>query len=335
MMHRLVCAFALGAFVGCSGGSFDVAAEDAAADATGDAVGDASDDAPDAPTPCATKNACGGCDALAVPPGTACGACGTLKTECSTDKESTFCPGDDRNACGGCSKLVPDKGTSCGVCSGGTNVCLGADATKCSDPVTTPAPGTTCGTCGTATFKCVGSTTTACDKPDDRTIGSDSFYTTHDTSLWTLSASGEPLSVGFTTQRVAAITEVVLSVVRYETSSYPLFGTLRVRLIKGTSPASTEVLATVSVPADSLPDGSGTLTVKLATPTSLLPKGTRLFVELSDQSERYNFGLFGGAPTGPAHLSFYYRTSASGADPTWTEYTAADPYLVVGQHGCF
>ncbi|MBI2391639.1 MAG: hypothetical protein HYV09_18770 [Deltaproteobacteria bacterium] len=320
MKHRLICAFALWSVIGCSGGNFDVAAEDAGGDA---------------PETCAAKNACGGCGALAVPPGTACGACGTLKTECNTDKESTFCPGDDRNACGGCSRLVPDEGTSCGVCSGGTNVCFGNDATKCSDPVTTPAPGTACGTCGTSTFKCVGSTTTACDKPDDRTSGTDSLYGAHDASVWTLSASGEPIAIGFTTQRDAAITEVVLSVVRYETSSYPLFGTMRVRLLRGTGPGSTDVLATVSVPGDSLPDAPGTLTVKLATPTSLLPKGTRVFVELLDQSERYNFGVFGGAPTGPAHLGFFYRTSSGGADPTWTEYTSADPYLAVGQNGCF
>jgi hypothetical protein len=300
-----------------------------------------------------------------IPVGTACGKCGLVKTVCASDGKTSICPTETLNACGGCKALSPALGSACGKCAGAVMVCDGEEATKCGvDPVTTPAPDTACGECGGGVYKCVGTTTTscldpapfpkgtkcgdycgastyqcsgtttACVKPDDRTLGTDAFYTGYATGIWTLPTNYTPVAIGFTMQRKASITAITLAMQRYDAGTVgDSLGSLEVRLLRGTSPSSTDELARVSFSPTSVPAGSpGTFVVPL-TATVMLDAGTRVFVELKDNSGLHNFSLYGGAPTGPAHLGFFYQSTSS---PTgWAEYTSYDPYLTLSENGCF
>lgn len=299
-------------------------------------------------------NACGGCMTLSPAKGDACGVCGggtygcngTEATKCDDPVAADKAP---EKACGACStgKYACDgvgktkcvdpvthaPSTACGVCGSGQWACGGAGGdTKCNDPVTV-AIGTVCGTCGTSTYQCTGSTPgskTACLKEDDRKLSSDAFYSTFDTQVFTLSPAA-PHMIGFTMQRIGAISDVELGILRFDSSPSSLYGSLTIRLLRDT-PTSTDVLATLSYPAELLPATLATVKLTLPAPTPVLPKGTRVYIEVSDTSGRYNFAIMGGAPTGPAHLSAYYKDSTSG---TFVEYSTSDPYLKIYENGCF
>jgi len=281
-------------------------------------------------------NACGGCGAIANYPGTKCGTCKTLEFKCTVDKAGTFCPGDDHNGCMGCTTLTNAPGKVCGVCAGGSYKCSGTEATLCADPVTTPAPGTTCGICMKSSYACVGGTSTACTRPDDRVDGADTFYSSYGSSIWTLSGADGPsstIAIAFTTARVGAITSLGLGLQRYEANgTYPLPGTVRVQLIKGNptlTPAPADILATTSLTGDAIADVPSIVNVAISSAPSL-PAGTRLWVKVTDISDRYNYGALGGSATGPTHLSLWYVGTSA-----WEEYTSSDPYLRVGMLGCF
>lgn len=284
-------------------------------------------------------NACGGCGTIVNYPGTKCGTCKTLEYKCAVDKSGTFCPGDDHNGCMGCMLLANSPGKVCGVCGGGAYVCNGTEATRCSDPVTTPAPGTVCGICSKSSYQCsTDKASTFCAKPDDRTDNFDAFYTSTSSAIWTLAAAEavqSQIGVAFTTARLGTITSVTLGLQRYDdNATYPSYGSVRVRLIKGNptmTPASADVLATTTIGGETVADVPGTVTVPITGAPSL-PAGTRVWVHITDASERFNYGLLGGSATGPAHLSPWY---IDGSTSTFKEYTGYDPYLRVGMLGCF
>lgn len=89
-------------------------------------------------------NACGGCGVLTGALGDACGACGKLR--CAADKKSLTCQDPGKNACGGCAALPGEPGKTCGggTCGAGTFACDGVDGVKCSLPTANA-----CGGCGT------------------------------------------------------------------------------------------------------------------------------------------------------------------------------------------
>ncbi len=317
-------------------------------------------------------NACGGCAALANPPdtacggacgsakyacdgpeatkcvdpvttpapGTKCGTCETLQWTCKADKLSTECPGDDANACGGCKEIAAAllPGKSCGKCGSGAYACAASkEATQCADPVTTPAPGTKCGYCG-AVYKCnVAKDATFCEDDDDRVTGTDTFHATYSERLFSVAPSEEPhLAISFKTKRAGSITDLSLAFQRYDQSAGALPSSLRVRLIKGSptaTPAAGDVLATISLPADTVPDVPGPINLKLPVATPNLPANTALWIDLADASERFNFELHGGNTTGPSDLKLWYRDTSA---PTgWAAASGVWPYLTVSGLGCF
>jgi hypothetical protein len=263
-------------------------------------------------------------------PTTACGTCGTLKRTCAADGKTAACPGDDANPCGGCTVLANPPGKMCGVCAGGAYACSGKEATTCVDPVTTPAPGVACGTCGTSSYACTGTTATACTLPDDRKVGTDSFYTSLGGTVWTLT-DASPIGISFTTQRIGTVTSVTLGLMRHFFSADGAVGNVRVRLIRGApNAAAFTVLDTATVAASAIPEAPTAVTFSFTATTSLAASEP-MFLEVSDDSAQYNFSLIGAGPSGPSHLSIWSRSTPSSA---WTEYTATDPYLTVGARGC-
>lgn len=421
----LLCTILALPVLGCSGGDFgvapgaDVDAAGADADAADDTSTSTSDDAGDDTTPladggdtgatCATTNACGGCatltgapgdacgcggalacagidaleclgskpknpcggcaelanppespcggacgsakyacdgedatkcvDPVTTPaPGTKCGTCNTLEWACKPDKLSTACPGDDANACGGCTKLDLAKlpGAACGKCASGKFVCAASkEATQCADPVTTPAPLTKCGYCGTSAYKCnAGADATYCEQPDDRVTGTDTFYATYSERLFGVLSKEEPsLAISFKTKRAGSIGELSLAFQRFDQTPGMVPSSLRFRLIKGTptlTPAAGDVLATISVPGDTVPDVPGPITLKLPVATPNLPAGTALWIDVADASERFNFELHGGKTGGPTDVALWFRESSG-----WTKVANVWPYLTASGLGCF
>lgn len=316
----------------CSGSSFEVAEDgtDAASEETG-----------------CTKNACGGCGTLANAPGVACGSCSTLKYKCSDDKTQTICPGDDKNECGGCGTLANPVGKSCGTCNTKSYVCTadktntmcsGDDANACGGCGTIASdklPGSTCGVCRTLVYVCLSDkTATTCPSGgEDRTAGVDAIYTTYSNQIYTVPTVGYPIAIGFNTQHFGSITSVTLALLRSETGSGSTFlGSFQAVLVRGTSPDSTDELASFTITQEAISTiGGAPVTIALPTPTANVAAGTRLFLKLRETSDRYNFSVFGGSPGGPTDFGLFYRTSSG----TWDKLTSVSPYLTVGVNGCF
>jgi hypothetical protein len=274
-------------------------------------------------------------------PGDACGKCMTLKLACAGDGKSLVCPmmGNDANECGGCAVKFTAANkpmAACGAC-GGKYVCNGTDATKCTD--NNPVPlATKCGMyCSASSYMC-SSGQTVCTANDDRKDGVDTLAAAKNSPMWTFDNSS-PYAISFATQRLGAITSFTVSMFRYdETGSAPDPGNVRFRLIKGaptTTPAVSDVLATINIPGDKILDtGSGAydLTITLTTPTAIFPAATPLYIEIQEDSFRYNYAIAGGTPAAVSKVDWWYPSTAPGGYDT---YKAADPLLKVGMTGCF
>ncbi|MBI2393883.1 MAG: hypothetical protein HYV09_30205 [Deltaproteobacteria bacterium] len=233
------------------------------------------------------------------PPGSACGSCGTLKIQCATDGRSTYCPGNDLNGCGGCVVLPNPPLTACGICL-------------------------------TSTYTCDGTNATYCTKLDDRTIGDETFYATATTQV-SAATEGAPGTatelLAFTMQRTGAITAISLGLqYKVELSEYDAAVTFR--LLKGTSPATATVIGTTSVLGSTFAAGS---IHKIVFPTTeIVPKGARIWIELTKSEPYMEVYVLGGPATGPAHLGVWNKIGTA-----WTEVTTLDPYLRVWGNGCY
>jgi hypothetical protein len=275
-----------------------------------------------------------------VPPGspmkgTACGTCKTHVYDCAPDGKSIICKGGDvdTNACGGCSALPFAKDSACGVC-GGTYACNGSNAVKCTDANPVPLS-TKCGYCGTSTQKCDTATKqTVCAKPDDRVDGVDKLAEVSGGPARTILAN-DRAAISFKTPRAGAVNGFIIELFRYDASSSAMPGVLRFRLILGTpaTPATaSDVLATIDVPTTAVTSGFQQLSVKFPSATANYPAGTAMYVEMTNLSYAYNWGLSGGTPPTPSLVDEWHSPAGTSSYLTITDH---DPFFRLTMTGCY
>lgn len=124
-------------------------------------------------------NLCGGCEALAGDPGSACGTCGDGVWACDPAAQELRCDdADSPDPCGGCEPFEEALGAPCGegrvwVCNGARPVCAAdlppAVRNACGGGLELEVlPGEVCGACGLGEWVCEGLDTLSCSIADDR-----------------------------------------------------------------------------------------------------------------------------------------------------------------------
>lgn len=290
-----------------------------------------------APDTC-VRNACGTCTALSAAPGAACGGCG--KYECAADGESVVCKDPGTNACGGCGTLAAAPGTACGTCGTSSYACS-ADkkTTACTKPddrnlcggctTLANAPGGLCGVCGTYTCSADMTTTTCVDVA---TTGSGPAYGPGSVTPVSPGLSTNSYAFAFTLGTRGQITNVALRIQWMVATP----GTARVDIYQGTPGGAATLLGSSIVDATTMPGYSpaadiapGFTNFTLSSPTTSLPAGTAVYVQVSRASGSNTYRVWGSASGGPATLSSWnYSGSWSSLDPF-------DPAILVDMKGCF
>jgi len=214
----------------------------------------------------------------------------------------------------------------------GRDACVPNACGGCGE-VTGKPPMTACGLCGTSMFVCESMTATKCSMPDDRTAGTDVYFSTFDGNGVTISGPTQAAAISFVMKRTGSPTTLKLAMQRYDVSPSSPVGDLQVRLIKGTPTTTVEpsnVLSTSLIAATLIPDTPMTLTVVVST-TAPIAAGTALWVEVTDRSALADFAVNGATASGAPDLDFHYISTTG----SYTKLTAIDPYLIVGLKGCF